>query len=288
MTPDDQRHGQRAGYLAGCRTACCSEPNSRWMKRYRLAAYRNDGRTNIDPAPVRAHIQRLQKHMTLSGIAATVGSSASHLRKIMAGTHPTMRPDLAARILAVSATTQIGTHWVAGIGAQRRIQALAAIGYSFERIATLSDGCHKLNVRAIAYEERDWISSDYNESIKAVFDQLCMTPYAPRNGHERAGVTRIMKRATASGWAPPLAWDDETIDDPAAKPVGLTGRYIVGDYIDEAAVLRRMAGDRVTLTKDERIEVVRRLRAAQWTFGQIEEHTGLNVDRYIAREKAAA
>ena len=44
-----------------------------------------------------------------------------------------------------------------------------------------------------------------------------MTPTGP--GAERARST-----AKRKGWAPPMAWDDDTIDDPQAKPVGLRTR----------------------------------------------------------------
>src|SRR5690606_5530104 len=40
MTPDDPRHGTRAGYIAGCRLACCGDPHYRYQKRSRLRLMR--------------------------------------------------------------------------------------------------------------------------------------------------------------------------------------------------------------------------------------------------------
>ena len=164
-------------------------------------------------------------------------------------------------------------------GTRRRLRALMRIGWSAELIAQHTDvGMSTIQ----ALTSRTTIKVVYrrtNDRIIKVYDELSGRP-----GPSKEAV----KHATRLGYVSPLAWEYVDIDDPSAEPVGLTGRYIVGDYIDEAAVLRRMAGEMVTLTKAERIEVVTRLRAAQWTYSRIEHHTGLKTDRYIAREKAAA
>ena len=53
------------------------------------------------------------------------------------------------------------------------------------------------------------------------------------------------------------------------------------DELDENAVLRAMGGDRtIALSKAERTEVTRRLRARGWSSGRIEQHTGLKAERY--------
>ena len=288
MTPDDPRHGKRSGYLAGCGNDCCRIANARWTKQYRHAASRNGGRTTVPAEPIRQHVLQLQKTMSLTSIGTASGTSSPQLSRLIRGQHTRMWRKTAAALLAVRPDSHVGGHYVLAVGAQRRIQALAALGYSFEHLDKHLGGYGRGNISHIAYGRRTWITSDIAVRVKAAFDELAMQLPPATTRSYRSGVTRTQNRAKALGWAPPLAWDDETIDDPSAKPVGLTGRYIVGDYIDEAAVLRRMAGDMVTLTRAERIEVVTRLRAAQWTYSRIEHHTGLKTDRYIARQKAAA
>ena len=48
--------------------------------------------------------------------------------------------------------------------------------------------------------------------VAAVYDELCMTP----------GPSKIAAaKARHMGFAPPLAWDETTIDDPTATPRGV-------------------------------------------------------------------
>lgn len=284
MTPDDPRHGTRAGYLAGCRSENCTRAHTRWMKAYKLAAERNGGRTQIDPAPIRAHILTLLSRMTLGGIAALSGSSASHLRNILDGQHPTMRADLAARLLAISIDTPSGSHHVDPTGARRRLQALALLGFGFERLARMVDDCSAFNLREIAYGNRTRITSDHEQAIRVVFDRLVRDgrPYAPSNRHERAGAARIIQRAQRAGWVSALAWDGNSIDDPNARPVGIIDHHRAKQDLDEAAILQRINGVRTAKTRGaENVEVVRRMLAAGWTQSGIRRHTGLKVERYI-------
>lgn len=289
MTPDDPRHGQRSGYLAGCRETCCTVPNFRVSKRYRHEARLNGGRTTVDPAPVRAHLEHLQTRMSLSAIADVAGSSASHLQKIMEGAHPAMLRGLAARIMAVTLDTPIGTHWVDATGSRRRIQALAVIGYSFERVALMVGTCGPFNLREIAYGKRSRIRFDNEQRIKAVYERIIRTgkPYTPSTSCERQGAVRIMKRAKASGWVSALAWDDDTINDPTARPVGMITAAWEPAGNDDARIERRINGDRtVRLHRGESVEVVRRMLAAGHTQADIRRLTGLKPERYLAEIRA--
>lgn len=170
-------------------------------------------------------------------------------------------------------------------GTRRRLRALFAIGYTARSLG----GPLRVSpsrVSQIANGYWDQVHVDTAERVKVLFDRLCMTrPVGPVAERQR-------KLAARKGWPSALAWDDDTIDDPKARPQGMqkpTSRH--RDEVDEAAVIRAMGGDRgVTLTKAERAEVVRRLRAAGWPVKRIEEHTGLKPDRYITRttvERAA-
>lgn len=289
MTPDDPRHGRRAGYLAGCRETCCTVPNFRVSKRYRHEARLNGGRTTVDPAPVRAHLQYLQTRMSLSAVADITGSSASHLQKIVDGAHPVMLRGLAARILAVTVDTPIGPHWIDATGSRRRLQALAVVGFSFERVATMVDGCGAFNLREIAYGNRERVRYDNAQQIREVFERITREgkPYTPLNHYERHGTARIMKRARESGWVSALAWDEGTIDDPAARPIGLiTTEWDPAGY-DESRVQRRINGDRsVRLHRGESVEVVRRMLADGHSQNAIRRLTGLKPDRYMAQIRA--
>jgi hypothetical protein len=84
---------------------------------------------------------------------------------------------------------------------------------------------------------------------------------------ERISVSRTINRAKAAGWASPLAWDDDTIDDPTAR--SNRGTPLGGTAFDEIAVERALHGDDVHLRPVERAEVVHRLTAAGYSAAQI-------------------
>lgn len=192
-----------------------------------------------------------------------------------------------ARVRALKAAERerqrlgVGPMHIDPTGTRRRLQGLFALGY------TAVDLGRELNVtpsRVMQIATGYWKKVHVNTAARV--KALCSRWWMTRPEGWKAD--RQRRWANQKGWLGLLAWDDDTIDDPNARPAGLKGPYVVGDYIDEAAVLRRMAGERVALTRDERIEVVRRLRREQWSYSHIEEHTGLKTDRYIAREKTAA
>ncbi|MDP9185088.1 MAG: hypothetical protein M3O29_05415, partial [Actinomycetota bacterium] len=54
--------------------------------------------------------------------------------------------------------------------------------------------------------------------IKAVYEELWNQPQTGNDWHSKASATRARNYAKAHGWLSPLAWDDETIDDPATMP----------------------------------------------------------------------
>jgi hypothetical protein len=114
--------------------------------------------------------------------------------------------------------------------------------------------------------------------VKALYDRVQLQP-GP--GRYRERVIRYAKRA---GWVSCWAWDDSTIDDPAAKP-NLTGTP-GEDLIDEMVVERLMAGDRVPHARMvERREAVERLTLRGKSAREIGEITHRS-ERSIIRMRA--
>jgi len=99
---------------------------------------------------------------------------------------------------------------VPAIGTTRRIRALLAIGWTTDLIAERL-GLGNYTVRDWLY--RDAVYKSTAEKIAAVYDEWSMIVGPSDLGR---------RRAARKGWPPPLAWDDDTIDDPDAKPA--TGR----------------------------------------------------------------
>lgn len=283
MTPDDPRHGERAGYLAGCKDDCCTVANRRWAKQWRLNASRNGGRTTVPTEPVRRHVLMLQQTMSLCSIGEASGTSSSQLSRLLQGAHPRMWASTASALLAVQPGAKVGGHYVAAVGARRRVQALATLGYTFEELERRLNGYARSNLRMLAYGKRDWITSDTVTRIQAVYDELWDRPATGDTRVQRGAITKTKRRAQALGWVSPLAWDDDTIDDPNARPTGVDiDCVVVSVGPDEAKIQRRMAGDKTAKTRGpENFEVVRRLLAAGHSRRWIAQHTGLKVERYL-------
>lgn len=118
---------------------------------------------------------------------------------------------------ALTATRRQRKQWQAGLrppllvpilGTARRLQALAAIGWDAPRLATML-GAHLDQVCRVRAGRRPYVTRPVARRVAALYEQLQGTP-GP------SALTRT--RATRRGWAPPLAWDDDNIDDPHAQP----------------------------------------------------------------------
>lgn len=183
--------------------------NHVYSKKY-AADYRAGLRRKQSAGPVREHIQALlDAGATTSSIAQAAGVAADTVSKAVRQPRPTMQRATAGRILAVTrAQAIVGRRTVPALGARRRIHALQAIGWSLREL----DARTTVQTRKVAipgmYER---IGIDMHAEIVRLYDELWDTP---------GPSTRARARALARGYAPPMAWDDDTIDDPTARPLG--------------------------------------------------------------------
>jgi hypothetical protein len=94
----------------------------------------------------------------------------------------------------------------------------------------------------------------------------------------------VSGQARANGWAPPLAWDDETIDDPKARP----HLRVTVDGVDDVVVERVLGGEwKIATTKAEKVEIVARWLADGGSLAELERLTGWNVHRYTPSKQQA-
>jgi hypothetical protein len=99
-------------------------------------------------------------------------------------------------------------------GTVRRLQALVAAGWPVLYIAA------ELGMFPTAVSHlmrRRFITLRTARRVAAVYDQLWSVDPAT-HGATPKGILRARNLASAMGWAPAAAWDDDTIDDPAAHP----------------------------------------------------------------------
>jgi hypothetical protein len=103
-------------------------------------------------------------------------------------------------------------------GTIRRIRALQALGWRFMDIDTAM-GCDPNSPNASRchnYTHHPKVHIDNALAVAAVYERLSMT-FGPS--------AALRRMAPRKGWAPPLCWDEDTIDDPDAEPAGLTASH---------------------------------------------------------------
>jgi hypothetical protein len=104
--------------------------------------------------------------------------------------------------------------------------------------------------------------------VRAHVEQLCAT------GMGYKTVARTANRARREGWAPPAAWDDDAIDDPAAVPFVVD---VDEDQVDELAVEQLLDGHRMELTGATLHAAVHALAARGLQPASISERLGIDL-----------
>lgn len=235
----------------------------RYFKQYRIDRARGIHRTTA-AEPVRAHVQRLlAAGASVRGIAETAGVSATTVSRLNRNTEiATIRTDVATKLQAVTLDAIRGRANTAGfvprIGAQRRVQALLAAGWRHEDLNRFLPASTRTEL--ILSQRGGWITRATHDAVCAAYDQLAMRP-GPSE--------RTRRRAAARAYAPALAWDEDTIDDPAASP-------------DRGAAVPRQ----VALTED-----ALELLAQGHARGQVAERLGITrsyLEQILSRERGQA
>lgn len=145
--------------------------------------------------------------------------------------------------------TYIPTSLVDPTGTQRRIQALMCMGWS------LTAQAHR-----VGRERRNYGKTLLARKVTAVTARLIAGLYvdwSDVSAPVTAASARARNNAKRLGYASPLSWDDDTIDDPDAKPADHVPN---SEQVDEFAV-RLVCEERIAmrLRGADRIEAIRRL-----------------------------
>ena len=205
----------------GCRCGICREADREYdTNRTRQIAY---GRWQplVDAELVRAHVHMLARNgVSYKRIAALSGVPAPTINGLLWSKNDRpgrkVRAETAARILGVqmSPDHQSARMPIDATGTRRRLQALVAVGYSQRGLATL------LRVKPATLKQ--WLTSDTvvatrAKDVRVLYDKIWDVP-PPRTTHrEKSAATRALNFARLNNWPPPMAWDDDQIDDPASK-----------------------------------------------------------------------
>lgn len=216
--------GTLSRYKAGCKCDECKEASNTYEReRRRRGRYGRPTSTLVDAEPARQHIGMLRAHHLGAGrIAELAGVDNGTIQRLLypyhkRGKQPVRRlkPETAKAILAVKPIPKDGVH-ISAIGAQRRVRALIARGWSQKELARRL-GLPEGHFGGIVRGEQVKITYRHHMRICEVYDELWN---APVEGTKRS-IGLSLRRAREFGWAPPMAWDEGAIDDQHAEPVGM-------------------------------------------------------------------
>lgn len=145
---------------------------------------------------------------------------------------------------------------VPALGAIRRLHSLRAFGHPLQEI------CDEMGVTMGAMSSLLYTTQDRTMVTRTLHDRIDAV-YRRRSAYPGSSeLTR--KRAASQGYAPPAAWDDDALDDPAGVPDGMRaedGRPRAD--LDEWWFLVRSGEDPVRAATRIGVQVATLERAAQ-------------------------
>jgi len=207
--------------------------------------------------------------LTRLKVAALAGVSNGCLIRLLYGRDGELsqkvKPDTAAKLLAVQASLDdLSDRALVDAGpTRRRAQALAAIGWSLSEQARRV-GCQHKHYSPLLTAPT--VTARMARAVRDMYEELSMVP-APAGG----SATRTRRMAAARGWLPPLEWNDIDAAEPAPNTVDDPG-----DVVDEVAVERALAGERVELTDAELVAVLQAGTARGEPLSQLSNRLGIN------------
>lgn len=304
-------HGQYATYTWDkCRCIPCKDAATAYeQERVRQQAY---GRWDnlVDAEPVRAHVRALMDAgMGLKRIAAAAGISNGAASKLIYGVYAQVegpqrgckgsgqrvrpparrvRKETAEKLLAVTFGHASRTT-VDQSDTARRLQALMANGWSGSKLGERL-GIQRSNMTPLIHGRRE-VYADTARAVYELYLELAHQAPPETEHRDKIAASRARRYAASLGWAPPLRvggrlFTGEALPDPMDRLEAEVVDLGAPAY-DEAAVLRRMDGDReVKLGTAERLEVVARLHKQGLMDRDLAELTGIHRDQ-VARDRQA-
>jgi hypothetical protein len=256
--------------------------NARWQARRRELIRCGQWEPFVDAEPVREHLRQVNAAgMSYMAICERLGlAQNSSLQYLMwgrgaYGPGQQVRRETAELILSYwpSLEDYPDGARIDATGTRRRVEALAVRGWArhfiAERVA-MNDGNFRKAVN------RNRVTAKLARGVAAAYDEL-WDKDPLEHGVPLSSVTRVRADATRLGFLSPLAWDDDTIDDPAAIPQTDAPTPTAESSADAAA--RFLMGESVILNAAGRREVIAHLM--EWTEQtpeQIGEQLGMTGD----------
>jgi hypothetical protein len=168
----------------------------------------------VSPTPALDHIKHLRKlGFNDESIAEAAGVNKSTIGNIRRGRSKQIYRYVSDKIMAVPPEAvyerQKRKGFVPAIGAVRRLQALMTQGWRYQDLTPRLG----FDAATVAKNAGGWVTPRKHEAVARLYEQLW--------NQEGPGDMGYRKRCQTMGFAPPMAWDDDNIDNPAAKPDGI-------------------------------------------------------------------
>lgn len=224
-----REHGTRNKYVhEQCRCADCRAANTTaermWRRRHAHIQAGAAQPPMVDSAPTREHVLALMASgIGFKRVARMAMVATSTVGNLIYGRPglpppPTIRAETARRLLGITTPDPAPGALVDATGTHRRLQALVAVGWSgFAIMQQL--GREPTNFGQLFQVDR--VLARTASDVRELYDRIWDMPSPNHTGHHRAAAERARRYAAERGWAPPAAWDDDTIDDPATTPQGV-------------------------------------------------------------------
>lgn len=241
--PPEPRTAGECGTYAGYAThrrrgedACrpCQAAAVAYAKRHRHDRLHARRRT-VPAEPTVAHIRSLlAAGMTQRAIARQSGVSPGAISDALAGRRQRLTTSVAERILAVqngyclTPRHENDEAFVPKAPSVLRVRALLALGWRHQDMLAR---CGVLTSMILSQPSPS-ITVRNHDRVRTLYEALSMTPGPSQ---------RTRNRAARAGFAPPLALDDDRIDDPTYLP-GLEVDEQVEDKLDPVVVARIVEG----------------------------------------------
>jgi hypothetical protein len=219
----------------------------------------------MDAEPVRAHMLALrQAGMSEPAVARRLNIPSTYFKNLLRGSNGRPPGQKVWREVgeAVLAYWPVLADFpdralIDPTGTIRRVRAMQTLGWSQARIGT-ELGQSENNFRSRLSAKT--VSARFARRVAGLYDRL-WTERPEDHGVQPYVADRVRRAAAAKGFHGPLAWDEDTIDDPKALPATDAVKPVVtegGNLAD-----RWLMGEAVILGRDDRREVLAHLY--EWT-----------------------
>lgn len=153
--------------------------------------------------------------ITVPRVATTIGTVHSSLYRLKNGSMVTMFAYLGTALMELTpdrVRAAVEPRLVDNIGTTRRLQALAADGWTTRRLSELS-GIPERSLSIWRLGRRRGISPVNRTRVAELYDKI--RALADPRGDSPASAALAQRQ----GWPDPDRWDDDEIDDPQAQPL---------------------------------------------------------------------